>query len=201
MRSWASARRYGPALDFTGRSITDLVVTDEQTRTKSSACRRPTARRRSAPPIASSPRATIRTSTPASRRRRSGSRRSAPPTTCCPTRTSAPATTAARSTPPATRCRRSGRSTATSAMPPGARNTARMPAFDYGGPGEHLRPGVRRQAGGGRRTAVLDARPGRPLPAHARLPRCGQRHHPPRHAAGRADAGCAHSRPACTTAR
>ena len=52
-----------------------------------------------------------------------------------------------------------------------------------------------------RRTAVLDARPGRPVPAHARLPRCGQRHHPPRHAAGRADAGRAHSRRACATAR
>ena len=95
---------------------------------KSWACRKPTAKRRSAPPIASSPSATTLTSTPASRRRRSGSRRSAPPTTSCPTRTSARVTTAARSTPPATKCRHSGRSTATSAMPPGARNTVPTPA-------------------------------------------------------------------------
>ena len=57
--------------------------------------------------------------------------------------------------------------------------------------------GIFAQAFGGRggvgwRTAVLDARPGRPVPADARLPRCGERHHPPRHAARRAHAGCAH---------
>ena len=66
-----------------------------------------------------------------------------------------------------------------------------MPAFNHDDlEGIFARPSAagRRRA----RTAVLDARPGRPLPAHARLPRCGQRHHAPRHAAGRTDAGCAH---------
>ena len=57
------------------------------------------------------------------------------------------------------------------------------------------------RAGTGGRTAVLDARTGRPVPAHARLPRCGQRHYPPRHACRMGGRSTCAFRRACTTAR
>ena len=77
-------------------------------------------------------------------------------------------------------------------MPRDGRSTARIPVstkttWKASSPA----PTVARRAAD-KAPAVLDARPGRPLPADPRLPRCGQRHHAACHAAGRADAGRAH---------
>ena len=160
--------------------------------------RRPQARRRSAPPIASWPSATTPTSTPASPRRRSASRRSTRPTTSCRMRTSAPATTVARSTPPATRSRQSTRSTATSATPPATRSTTgtidpedleSIFAHAFAGASAGGRP---HGATGGRRFSARG--PDAHYTLTVELPRCGQRHHAPHHPAGGPHAGRAHPR-------
>ena len=149
--------------------------------------------RRSARRIASSPSAITPTSIPANRRRPSGSRRSAPPTTSC------------RDKDKRARYDRGEIDAAGNEVPPqrpfyrdfGDAAGREKYRADAGFDPEDLES-IFAQAFGGRggtggRTAVLDARPGRAVSAHARLPRCGQRHHAPGHAAGRAHAGRAHS--------